>query len=193
MLRTTVSITGIILAGAIFFFYTQPAYDSSLTVRNKIASYDEALSKAAELQQLKQQLLSKYNAFNPNDIDRLQKLLPDHVDNIRLIMDMDSMASARNMELSNVDISGNDSSSNATPQSAMSALGGSNDKYSALTLGFTTTGTYSNFKKFLQDLQLSLRIVDLTSLTITPAPGGSVSDPDPNYAFGIKLKTYWLK
>lgn len=196
MLRTIVSITGTILAGAIFFFYTQPAYDASKTVQTKIAGYDQALQKAAELQTLKQQLLSRYNAFNPGDIDRLQKLLPDHVDNIRLIMDMDNMATQRHLALSNVDISGNDSSS-APNKTVVGVLGASNRKYDALTLGFTTTGTYTNFKQFLQDLQISLRIVDFTSLTITQtgasAPSSSGAGYEPVYAFGVTLKTYWLK
>ncbi len=195
MLRTTISITGIILAGAIFFLYTQKAYDKSLAVRTQITEYDQALQKAAELQQLKQQLLSRYNAFNPNDIDRLQKLLPDQVDNIRLILDIDNMAAQRSMTLSNVDVSGNDGS-NAPNQKVIGTLGTSNRKYDALTLGFTATGTYTNFKQFLQDLQVSLRIADLASLTITPVCGGSLTSSgqyEPNYSFGITLKTYWLK
>ncbi|MDP3646432.1 MAG: hypothetical protein Q8R25_05075 [bacterium] len=196
MIRTTVSITGIILAGAIFFSYTQPAYDDSQTVRTTIAGYNRALQKAAELQSLKQQLLSRYNALNPNDIDRLQKLLPDHVDNIRLILDMDNMAATRHMALSNVDISGNDSSA-GLKQPVIGALGASSRKYDSLTLGFTATGTYTDFKQFLQDLQISLRIVDFVSLTIAPSGGSSLSglssQYEPHYAFGVNLKTYWLK
>src|ERR1051326_1864765 len=105
MLRSTISIVGVLLAGGIFFLYTQPAYDKSGQLQAQISQYDQALQKAAELQQLKQTLLARYNAFDPADIDRLQKLLPDHVDNIRLILDMDAMAAARQMALSNVNVS----------------------------------------------------------------------------------------
>ncbi len=190
MVRTTISLAGILIAGAIFFLYTQPAYDNAQGARNQIAQYDQALQKAAELQTLKQSLLSRYNAFNPTDLDRLQNLLPDHVDNIRLILDMDDVAAKRSMQLSNVDISGNDS--NAKTQTVIGALGASNQKYDSLTLGFTTTGTYTNFKLFLNDLQSSLRVVDLASLTIAPSSGfGPASEP--TFSYGVKLKTYWLK
>jgi Tfp pilus assembly protein PilO len=192
MLRTTVSLTGILLAGAIFFFYTQPEYDKTKDINAQIAEYNQALQKAAELQQLKQQLLDKYNKFDPNDIDRLQKLLPDHVDNIRLILDIDNLAQSHQMQLSNVQVNGNDS--NATQQSVIGTLGTQAQKYDSLQLGFTTSGTYDDFKSILSDLEKSLRIVDLVSLSIAPA--GTVQGPSglqPTYTYMINLKTYWLK
>ncbi len=194
MLRSTVSVAAILIAGAIFFLYTQPTFDKSKSLQMQIASYDEALKKAAELQSLKQQLLARYNAFNPQDVERLQKLLPDHVDNIRLILDMDNIATRRGMTLSNVDISGNEST--ADKKTVIGSLGANTRKYETLSISFSTSGTYSDFKKFLGDLQSSLRIVDMTSLTISP--GGAVSTVpgqplEPGFTFGIGLRTYWLK
>jgi Tfp pilus assembly protein PilO len=192
MLRTTVSLTGILLAGAIFFFYTQPEYDKTKDINAQIAEYNQALQKAAELQQLKQQLLDKYNKFDPNDIDRLQKLLPDHVDNIRLILDIDNMAQTHQMQLSNVQVNGNDS--NTTQQTVIGTLGTEAQKYDSLQLGFTTSGTYEDFKSLLSDLEKSLRIVDLVSLSIAPA--GTVQGPaglQPTYTYMVNIKTYWLK
>ena len=89
MVKNLLSIAGLAVAGGIFFLYTQPAYDNVQVLKGRIAQYDQALDKAAELQQLKQSLLSRFNAFRPEDLDRLQKLLPDHVDNVRLILDLD--------------------------------------------------------------------------------------------------------
>jgi Tfp pilus assembly protein PilO len=196
MLRSTISLAGILLAGAIFFVYTQPTYDKSKAIQSQIQGYNEALKKAAELQTLKQQLLARYNAFNPTDIERLQKLLPDHVDNIRLILDMDNIAVRRGLTLSNVDISGNDSS--AENKTVIGTLGASARKYESLSISFSTSGTYSDLKKFLGDLESSLRIVDMTSLSITPGgvlttaprPGEPI---EPAFTFGIGLRTYWLK
>jgi Tfp pilus assembly protein PilO len=198
MLRSTISLTAIIIAGAIFFLYTQPTYDQSKTIQTQIANYDTALQKAAELQTLKQQLLARYNAFNPSDIERLQKLLPDHVDNIRLILDMDNIATHDGMSLSNVDISGNTSMAGDT-KTVIGSLGAGTQKYSTLTIAFSTSGTYTDFKKFLSDLQSSLRIVDMTTLTISPGgavavlPGQQQTSNEPVFTFGIGLKTYWLK
>lgn len=194
MVRTTISILGLVAAGAVFFLYTQPAYDKTQAINGKIAEYDAALQKATELQELKQTLLSRYNTFNPGDIDRLQRLLPDHVDNVRLILDLDSIAGRHGMALQNVVISAPQSA--ATTQTAVGALNSSKKKYDSLTLKFRTAGTYDTFIGFIGDLEQSLRIVDLVSLQITP--GSLPSDAKtgssaPVYEFDISIRTYWLK
>src|SRR3990167_2861464 len=102
MTKTILSIVGLAIAGGSLFFYTQPTYDSVRALEAEIGEYNQALEKAAELQALKQSLLSRYNAFNPSDVDRLHKLLPDHVDNVRLVLDLDTLAGQHGFALQNV-------------------------------------------------------------------------------------------
>lgn len=186
------AIIGFTAAGAIFFFYTKPAYDGMHTYRAQIAQYNSALDKAAELQQLKQTLLSRYNAINPNLLDRLQKMLPDHVDNISLILDLDNLASTYGLALENVYVSApTNSASAATP---VGAIGTANQKYDSLTIKFSTTGSYENFLQFLTDLESSLRIVDLVSLSLSAnSLASSQGASDSIYTYNITLRTYWLK
>jgi Tfp pilus assembly protein PilO len=54
-------------------------------------------------------------------------------------------------------------------------------------VSFKVDSDYETFVSFLQDVEKSLRIVDVTDLTFT-AP-----DKSTNYDFGITIKTYWLK
>jgi Tfp pilus assembly protein PilO len=194
MFKTIISIVCFVAAGAIFFLYTQPTYDKVKASSTQIAQYDEALNKAAELQQLKQTLLSKYNTFNPADVERLQKLLPDHVDNVRLILDIDSIAGKHGMAIQNVVVSSSQSVS--TSQTAIGTVSSSKQKFDSLTIKFTSQGTYENFRAFLGDMQKSLRIVDLTSLTITRTADSVVvpgSGATPLYNFEVIMRTYWLK
>jgi Tfp pilus assembly protein PilO len=179
----------LIIAGGAFFAYTKPAYDGIQATQAQIAEYDSALSKAAELQSLKQSLLSRYNAFDPTALDRLQKMLPDHVDNIALILDLDSIASRYGLALQNVDIA--TAGTNTASQTAVGAIGSANQAYDSLTLTFSTSGTYDSFQKFMTDLENSLRIVDLSSLVISRASGSSGNAPV--YTYNISLRTYWLK
>ena len=104
-MKLIIAIVGVVLSGAMFFWYTKPAYDNSLALRAGIAQNNAALDKAAELQKLRQTLLSRFNTFDPADLDRLQKLLPDHVDNVRLILDLDNLAEDAGLALQNVDVS----------------------------------------------------------------------------------------
>lgn len=211
-MRLIIAIVGVVLAGSIFFLYTKPTYDSSQEIRANIAQNDAALDKAAELQKLRQTLLSRFNTFDPTDLDRLQKLLPDHVDNVRLILDLDKLAERGGLALQNVDVSSAQKQT-AKSQTALGAIGASNQKYDSLTLTFSTIATYTDFVRFLSSLESSLRIVDLVSLTIAPATGGAavvtsatnafpttnarnvvpVRQTEPLYTYNITLRTYWLK
>lgn len=187
--KTLISSIGIIAAIGIFFFYTKPAYDEAQVKRGEIAQYDAALLKATELQERKQALLKRYNEFLPEDRDRLQKLLPDHVDNVRLILDLDNIASRRGMALQNVVVS--TPGAGQSTQTAVGTISASKQKYDVLTTKFTTQGTYPAFQQLIADLETSLRIVDLVSLRISQSnieAGG-----EPLYSFEVTLRTYWLK
>jgi len=192
MVRLIITIVAFALALGIFFMYTQPTYDSTRELKDKIRQYNQALDKAAELQQLKQALLSRYNAFDPADLSRLQKLLPDHVDNVRLILDIDNLAGRYGMALQNVVISTPGKDKENEEESSLGAIGESQQKFDSLTLQFSTQATYPLFMQFLQELESSLRIVDLVSLTLTPETDATASK-EPTYSFDITIKTYWLK
>lgn len=189
MTRTFFALGFFLLAGAIFLWYTRPTYDTVKVQQAQIARYDEALTKAAELQELKQSLLARYNSFDPNQVARLQKFLPDNVDNIGLILDLNNLASQHGMSLENVDVSGGGPTN---PTSAPTTIGATPLKYDSITLRFTTHSTYANFEQFLRDVESSLRIADLVSLSITGS-GAAGSSASRIYQYQIALRTYWLK
>ncbi len=181
------------VAGGVFFYYTKPAYDSTKQLQSDIRAYNQALDKANELQRLRQALLSRYNTFNQADIERLAKLLPDHVDNVRLLLDLDSFAGSQGFALQNVSISSTGSSAK-TNQTAAGVIGSSGEAHESLTFGFATQGTYSAFVSFMEALERSLRIVDIVSLSLQPiVPPPGVVLPEPYYSYDVVLKTYWLK
>ncbi|OHB19746.1 MAG: hypothetical protein A2854_03785 [Parcubacteria group bacterium RIFCSPHIGHO2_01_FULL_56_18] len=191
MTRTLFSLLFLAAAGGLFFFYTKPAYDGVRDVQTKIDQYDQALNKAAELQKLKQSLLSRFNAFNPTDVDRLHKLLPDHVDNVRLVLDLDTLASQHGFALQNVVINAPNTSAAQTGAEQVS-IGPSRQTYDSLTLRFATSGTYPKFVEFVNALENSLRLVDVVALTMDADAGGG-GGTEPTYRFDITLRTYWLK
>ena len=170
--------------------YTQPAYDNVRALQGKVGEYDQALQKAAELQDLKQALLSRYNAFNPADLDRLHRLLPDHVDNVRLVLDLDSLAARHGMALQNVVVS-NPASESKKDVGAVAAINTGTRRFDSLTLKFSTRGSYEDFTNFIEDLETSLRIVDLVSLSLTG--DGAPNAASPTYRYDITIRTYWLK
>ncbi len=202
MTRRIISLIGLIVAGIVFFQYTQPAYTNTQVLQAQIEQYNQALDKSAELQKLKSTLLSRRNAFDPAALEDLKKMVPDHVDNIRLILDLDSVAGRFGMSLQNVVIS--NPTDGASAQTVVGAISAGKQKYDSLTLKFTTRGTYVDFVRFMEELESSLRIVDVVSLTVTPegstartlqAGGGTkaMAQTESIYLYNIIIRTYWLR
>jgi Tfp pilus assembly protein PilO len=190
MIRNAIAVVLLAAALAIFFFYTDPTYSSVQALSAQGSQYDQALAKATQLQTLKQSLLARYNSFDTNAINRLSTMLPDQVDNIRLILDLDNLASRYGMGLQNVNISTPGTGSGGS--GAVTSIAGATEPYDALTIQFTTSGTYEQFSQFLSALQSSLRLVDLLNLSISGGGGVSANAQDPNFTYAMTVQTYWL-
>ncbi len=176
-------IIAILVAGLLFYFYIDPTYTEVKTLRAEEATLNAALSRALELQTTRDQLISRYNTFSPEDLSRLEKFLPDHVDNVRLVLDMDSMASQYGMRVRNVAIEKQEVKKKTT---RTQAVGPDERSYESMVLSFTVTGDYSTFRSFLKDLEQSLRLVDVESVGFATSENGL-------YDVTIGLRTYWLK
>ena len=190
-------IPGVLVAIAVtaFFLFVQPLYGEIGTLRTEKASYDEALSNSKALENERDKLTQKYNSITAENLDRIKKLLPENVDNIRLILEIENVAVPYGMVLK--DVKYNQTVKANANASAGEVTGGATDnssrEYGAWDLEFSTTGTYSNFTNFLKSLESNLRIVDISSIdfssTDTPLPGSA----EPAYQYRFKIKTYWLK
>ncbi len=169
----------IIAAVAGFFLYTNPQYTK---LRAKMGEYQkivEANNKATTLRAVRQKLSEDRNKIAEADVDKLSKMIPDSVENVGLIIDIDNIASKYGMRIRNTKI-------NESAARTGNAVGPDARKYGAITLSFAVTSTYDNFLLFLKDLESSVRLVDLTALTFSSAKEG-------RYDFNVTLQTYWLK
>ncbi len=169
-------------AVGLFVLYTNPTYQTIKTLGVEQASYDDALAKSSELHAVRDQLLAKRATFAQADIDKLQHVLPDNVDNIRLIIDINNIASRHGLSLANValgEVSGGSTAASAA------AVGASGSPIGSVTVGFSLVANYDNYLAFLQDLEHSLRIVDIEKISFR-ADGGVLN----TYTF--QVRTYWL-
>jgi Tfp pilus assembly protein PilO len=194
MARFIIALIGFSVSGAVFMFYTMPTYDSVRLMQGQIAEYDQALDRSNELQERKQTLLTRRNSFQEEDIERLHKLLPDHVDNVRLVLDFDNLASRHGLAIQNV-VVGRGADDGALGKKAPSeVIGGGKKNFDSLTLKFSTHGSYKDFVAFMQDVESSLRIVDLVALNFAPISGNQEAEGvDVEYRFDVTIRTYWLK
>lgn len=181
------------ISGGIFFLYTKPTYDKVSAMKARMGEFNAALDKARELQELKRSLLSRYNTFTSDQLNRLTRLLPDHVDNIRLILDLDTMAARYGMTIQNVVVN-KGAEEQAQQESVLGALSDQASTFDSLTMQFALRGTYGQFLSFIQDLESGLRLVDIAALSIDRETGDDTSkSAEPMYRYNVTIRTYWLK
>jgi len=202
----------LLLASAgLFFGFTNPLYtgDSGSAEINKRsikelrkdeAEYREALERTAEIERVRVGLVSKYNEIKSDDREKIAKLIPDHIDTVRLLIDLSNIAKGYNMTLTSISIgvgNGHEKSNGAKASALLSggsevgavgAIGPDAKVYSTFGLSFSVSGSYENLVSFVRDLEQNLRLTDITALSLSAGDlSGSV------YRLDLALTTYKLK
>lgn len=178
-------IPAILLAAAVglFALATNPTYQRIKVLQAKQASFDEALNKAKEIKAERDRLLSKRGAFLVENMQKLERILPDNVDNIRFVIEINNIAARHNLTLKNVGL-GTISDSKAARSEL--AVGASGDAVGSAEISFSVTAGYQDFLAFLRDLEHSLRLVDVESIDF------AVGEEGDTYEFKMTIRTYWL-
>ncbi len=174
-----ISIILVLASFGLFFGYIDPTYTAIQSSRTDKATYDTALANSKVLESERDALLQKFNAMDSTDLAKLTKLLPDNIDNIRLIIDIDNMAKTYGMRIRNFKTN--------TNQASTDTIGANTTPYGTLTLTFTTTASYNTFLAFLHDLERSLRVLDVTAVQFSSSDVSAVND------YNVTVNTYWLK
>jgi hypothetical protein len=179
-------------AAGIFFLPTygiSAKYEDIKSVQAEIKQYAEANESAKKLAAKLDELINKNNSISPAQQARLVTFLPDNIDPIRFILEMESIGRKLGMPVRGARYTA--VKTNNTTQDTV-AVGDA--KNGIFTFEFTTEGSYDNLVKMLSALNNSLRLIDVTSMTITPGgAGGDATRAADYYTYNIKLTAYWLK
>jgi Tfp pilus assembly protein PilO len=183
--------------------FADPLFNDIGTLNTSMATYNEAMNNSKALENARDTLTAKENAINPDNLIKIKKLLPDNVDNIRLILEIEQIALPYGMVLKDVKYNATSTTNNTTgtPAAGAPVAGGASSvkqaskDYGIFDLEFSTSGTYDNFINFTKDLESNLRIVDISSIafssdTNTNANTKIISEV---YQYDFKIKTYYLK
>lgn len=199
MNRNTTAIILIILAIGMYVTFTRGKLAEVSAVRTVNQEYTTALDNADELVRVRDSVQEQYKNLSENDRIRLDKMLPNTVDNIRLTIDLNDLALRHGFSLRNMKAVASSASSNPKQPSAPMAVSGVGVVTSARSIGTIATPTldtvtvsfgmsasYQQFIDFLQVLEADLRVMDLTHLSMTTNSTGT-------YDYAVELKTYWLR
>ena len=164
------------LALVSFFYFTTPVLKEIDVLKASRLKLTAALENANKLKDRQAELLNLENVMDQNDLNNLKQFLPNNIDNVRLIIDINNIAKKRGLIVKNPTIASDVSAPDAKPVA---------DKTSVV-FSFSVSASYDILKLFLSDLAHSLRMVDIESISFT-------SNDKNLYDYKISLRTYWLK
>ncbi len=202
-MKSIISIILIIAAISFFVFFTRPTWSELKVNREEVQSLNVAQDNAKKLKSKIDSLLKTKNAITESDFEKIKKMVPDNVENIKLIIYFDNILQSMILENGTQDIykrvNGSDISDLAIENPQMSKsdliLDGDFDtsNVGVADFSFTVSLTYRDFISFLRRLENSTRIFDINSISFS-APQSKTANPDEIiYSVNLKLTTYWLK
>lgn len=180
-MKKPVNLILIAVAIGVFYTFTSPQWGEVQGLKASAAEYGNALENIESIIENRDKLLEKYNALPKTEIDRLAKVLPNEAGAVGLAVDLDGMASRYGIVLKDLDVGGEsdrDARTIALPENAKA--------YEKVVVNFSFISNYPNFISFLADLEKSLRIMDVTSVSFNTSPTGV-------YDHKLTVETYWLR
>lgn len=175
----------LVLAAGILFGYVKPTLDGSIAqAKSAIAFDDQALAAAQQYQAEQTSLASQRDSIDPTNLTRLEQMLPDSVDNVGLVLDLNALAARSGLSLSNIDVvsdvsSAAGSGNQALPTDHQSPVG-------SISLTLSAAGTFNALQTFLSGVEHSVRLLDVDDLVVKGSDTGV-------YSYEMTLRLYWLR
>jgi len=183
-MNRTLPVILILAAVALFALYVSPTYKNTIVpLRESIRQSSAALAAAQDFQAKQAEIATQRASIHEGDIEKIQKFLPDGVDNVQMVLDLNALASRSGILLSNFKIV-----ENTVPVGRVTIEGASaapSKSIDSLDLTVTATGTYSAFRTFLYGIEHSLRPLDITQIAVSNSENGV-------YTYDMTLRIYWL-
>lgn len=180
-MKNNTAIILITLSIALFYSFTRTQYKELVVLRSTASEYREVLRNTSAVAELRDRLLITAESLPAAEVSRLGKILPDNIDTIRIALDLDNIASNYGISIRDIQ-----TSTAVDADSDLPILPGDEKVYDTAVISFSFVSSYENFKRFLTDIEKSLRIMDIKSVSFQ-------STESDLYKYDVSFKTYWLR
>lgn len=193
----------IVISLGFAFFYVRPEYSLVQERSADLATLAVTSKSSSMIKTLINETEKNLNSVNSADLARFDIFLPETIDPIRFANNLQHIGITNGLVLENIKVEeparntqdGAGTQSSPVVQSQGAAL---EKKYATTKANFTFTTTYEKFHIFLNDIEKSLGLINITTLSFQPV----VEAPDPKkikivgpqiYQFTVAVETYSLK
>ncbi|MBI2055223.1 MAG: hypothetical protein HYT39_04010 [Candidatus Sungbacteria bacterium] len=189
MSKLQVSLVLILLGGGIIYFLFMPQLDVLKEAQADHAAATKAIDELQVLTAKRDELTDIYNNVDPTLLNKVASIIPADAGTSMFLAELEALANKDQMVLKSVDFS---QPTALEPQKG-GAKGASTQLnlkqgLSTLPLGLQISGRYDNFRRFLSDLELNQRLIDVGIITFGSRQGGPGVDV---FDFAIQAKAYY--
>ena len=178
MNRYLIPIFLVLLSAGLYIMYIDPMYAAIGAGNTKIAEYDKLLADAKVATQKIDKLRETQEHFPAGYDTALNTILPSSVDPLRLVIDINGIAATRGLYVKAPRVV-------VAPKDEQSV-----DNLQKNMITFTISAPYAVFRDFLRDLESSLMLQDLSSMTFSSAPKETDVSSENYYAAHPELRPY---
>jgi Tfp pilus assembly protein PilO len=182
-MRSSLSLAVIAVSILTYFFLISPKIGEVKSLIAEKAQYADVLNKVEEINQKRDALLTDYNNIPQEDLDKLQKVIPDTFDAADFANDINNLATQFGLAIKTYAEESGQSNGTVDVQDAV--------PYKTHAVAFTVAGQYASFMKFLDAAETNLNLTDIDSLSIKSSTDAKSSQE--TLEITVKLSTYSLK
>ncbi len=199
MTKPIISFIVLILSLGFAFFFVKPEFDVVMKNRAGIVTLDKTLQKSEEIKRLIKDTSENLSGIDKDILSRFAVFLPEVIDDVRFANNLQNIGYLNGIILEDINVIRDTSTvsedsaltkstlgvilsrtisvdSSVESKKINTAVGGTlAKKYKTTKANFSLTSSYSTFLLFLDDLEKSLSLVNITSLSFTPVKEVSVS------------------
>jgi hypothetical protein len=156
----------IVVAGTIMFTYIKPTYNNIQIKLDTIETYKTEADKVKDVDDLLVQKVNTVDGVSAADTAALKRYVPDSVDDVAVMKDIQSIFTALALPLSSIAIGG---TSPVPVQGVSGNVGLMSHSFS-----ISTKVSYDELKTLLKVIEVNNYLLQVNSLTIAPAETGSL-------------------
>lgn len=185
-MRSILSIGIIAICVGMYFVYIKPMAIEVKARKLEKEEYTKVLTRVDDIKAKRDSVIAEYNAISPEEIDRLQKIIPEKVNSVALLNDLSVIGSTYGIVIKDFKVA----ETQNTNQDVVS--GGSSGGYKTSHITMTIIASYESFLNFLEDMEYSLSLIDIVDINITPGSPTKSGGPGPMQII-IEADTYSLR
>ncbi len=162
------------------YLFSYPMYNDMKVLQDEKSAREASLETINQIEEKKQQLAAQFSALSDKNKQDIDTILPDSFDFVRLTADVEAIGKKYGIVIQRVSEQEISASNGQTIGDSANQKG-----FHSGLIGFNFTTSYESFLSFMEELEKSLRILDIRSLNITPKQNNT-------YEYTVEFETYWL-